>query len=104
FSAQFVIAACLLKGRFGLPDLRAEALADPKVRALALKVRCHADPETAFPTYFSGGVTATLSDGRTLKHHVRVNSGAGDRTMTADAVEAKFMASATMTIPSAQAE
>jgi 2-methylcitrate dehydratase PrpD len=104
FSAQFVVAACLLKGRFGLPDLQPEALADPSVRALALKVKCEADPDTAFPTYFSGGVEVRLSDGRTLKRHVRVNSGAGERAMAADAVVAKFMASATMTIPAAQAE
>ena len=104
FSAQFVVAACLLKGRFGLPDLRPDALADSEVRALALKVRCRADPESAFPTYFSGGVEVTLRDGRILKRHVMVNSGAGERAMGADAVAAKFMASATMSIPAAQAE
>ena len=104
FSAQFVVAACLIKGRFGLPDLQPETLGDPDVRALALKVRCHADPDTAFPTYFSGGVGLTLRDGRRLKRHVRVNSGAGDRAMQADAVAAKFMASASLTTPIAQAE
>jgi 2-methylcitrate dehydratase PrpD len=103
FSAQFVVAACLLKGRFGLPDLTAEALADPDVRALALKVRCQADPETAFPTYFSGGVEVVLADGRRLRRHVRVNSGAGERAMTPEAVGAKFMASASLTISEAQA-
>jgi 2-methylcitrate dehydratase PrpD len=104
FSAQFVVAACLLKGGFNLPDLQPEALADPAVRALALKVRCEADPDTAFPTFFSGGVEVALADGRTLRRHVRVNSGAGERAMSRDAVAAKFMASATMTIPAAQAE
>lgn len=103
FSAQFVVAACLLKGRFGLPDLQPEALADAAVRDLALRVRCHADPDTAFPTYFSGGVTVTLADGRVLKRYVRVNSGAGDRAMEPDAVVAKFMASALMTIDETQA-
>jgi 2-methylcitrate dehydratase PrpD len=104
FSAQFVIAACLIKGRFGLPDLQAEEIADPRIRALALKVTCLADPQSAFPAYFSGGVAVRLRDGRTLKRHIRVNSGAGERAMTTDAVAEKFMASATMTIPVAQAE
>ncbi len=104
FSAQFVIAACLLRGRFGLPDLQPEALADPPVRALALKVRCQADPQSAFPTYFSGGVDVTLRDGRKLRRHVRINSGAGERAMEPDAVVAKFMASATLSIPAPQAE
>jgi 2-methylcitrate dehydratase PrpD len=104
FSAQFVIATCLLKGRFSLADLQPQALGDPKVRALALKVRCLPDPKTAFPTYFSGGVEVTLRDGRTLQHYVRVNSGAGERAMRPDTVVAKFMASATLTIPARQAE
>lgn len=104
FSAQFVVAACLLKGFFGLPDLLPEALADPAVRELALKVKCFEDPDTAFPTYFSGGVEVSLADGRVLKRHIRVNSGAGERAMETDAVAAKFLASASLAIPTAQAE
>lgn len=104
FSAQFVVAVCLLKGRFGLSDLQPQALADPQVLALALKVQCRADPETAFPTYFSGGVVLTLRDGRILRRHIRVNSGAGERSMEAAAVTSKFMSAATMTIPVPQAE
>lgn len=104
FSAQFVIASCLLNGRFGLADLQPDALAHPRARTLARKVRCVADPETAFPTYFSGGVEVSLRDGRTLRRHVRVNSGAGERALGADAVAAKFMAAATMAVPTSQAE
>lgn len=104
FSAQFVVAACLLNGRFGLPDLQPDAIANDTVQALSHKVRCQADPDTAFPTYFSGGVTVRLGDGRTLKRHVTVNSGAGERAMQADAVADKFLASATLAIPVAQAE
>ncbi|MCB2059080.1 MAG: MmgE/PrpD family protein [Novosphingobium sp.] len=103
FSAQFVIAACLLRGRFGLPDLQPKALADPDVRALARRIKCFADPDTAFPTFFSGGVEVTLADGRMFTRHVRVNSGAGERAMTADAVAEKFMASASLAIQPNQA-
>ncbi|MCB2076781.1 MAG: MmgE/PrpD family protein [Novosphingobium sp.] len=104
FSAQFVVAYCLLRGRFGLPDLQAEALADREVLALTRKVRCHEDPDTAFPTYFSGGVTIRLANGRELTRHIRVNSGAGDRAMEPDAVAEKFLASASLTIGNDQAE
>lgn len=104
FSAQFVVAYCLLRGRFGLPDLLPDALADAEVRDLALRVKCHEDPDSAFPTFFSGGVTVTFDDGRVLTRHVRVNSGAGDRAMSADAVAHKFLASASLAIPIAQAE
>jgi 2-methylcitrate dehydratase PrpD len=98
FSAQHVVAACLLRGRFNLPDLLPEALADPAVRDLALRVKCEADHDSAFPEFFSGGVEVTLADGRVLKRHVRVNSGAGERAMSADQVTAKFMASASLAI------
>lgn len=104
FSAQFVVATCLLEGRFGLSDLQPQALGEPRVRALAARVRCRPDPESAFPAYFSGGVEVTLRNGRTLKRHVRVNSGAGERAMRPDAVASKFMASATLAIPAPQAE
>jgi len=103
FSAQFVVAYCLLHGRFGLPDLQPDALADVQVRDLALRVKCHADPATAFPEFFSGGVTVRLSDGRTVSRHVRVNSGAGERAMDRDSVSAKFLASASLAIDSGQA-
>ena len=96
FSAQHVVAACLLRGRFGLPDLLPEALAEPAVRDLAARVQCFADPASAFPEFFSGGVEVTLQDGRSLARHVRVNSGAGERAMDAEQVRAKFMASAAL--------
>lgn len=104
FSAQFVTAYCLLRGRFGLPDLLPEALADAEVLALSQKVTCLQDPDTAFPTYFSGGVEVTLEDGRVINRHIRVNCGAGERAMTPEAVAEKFMASASLAIPIAQAE
>jgi 2-methylcitrate dehydratase PrpD len=104
FSAQFVVATCLLRGHIGLAELRPEVLEDPEILALASKVKCFADPDTAFPTYFSGGVVVTLRDGRTCVHHTKINSGAGERTLSQAAVVSKFMACATMTLPAAQAE
>lgn len=104
FSAQFVVAACLLRGGFGMPNLQPEALADEHVRALARRVKCQPDPDSAFPDFFSGGVEVTLADGRVMSRHVRVNSGAGERAMTARQVSAKFMASASIAISATQAE
>jgi 2-methylcitrate dehydratase PrpD len=94
FSAHYVVATCLLRGAFGLSDLTPEALADPAVKALAARTTCVSDPDSAFPTYFSGGVRVSLSDGREIDHHVRVNSGAGKRKMDVEAVSAKFHANA----------
>ena len=73
------------------------------MRDLALRVKCAPDPWTQFPEFFSGGVEVTLSDGRVLHRHVRVNSGAGERAMSAEQVKAKFMASASLEIDAEQA-
>lgn len=103
FSAQFVTAWCLLYGRFGLPDLLPEAIADPAALALAQKVTCKVDPDSRFPEFYSGGVKVTLADGRVLSRHVAVNSGAGDNALSEAQVAAKFMASASLAIGEAQA-
>lgn len=104
FSAQFVVATCLLRGAFGLSDLMPEALADPAVLDLAARVTCAIDPDSAFPTAFSGGIRLHLRDGRTLFRHVRVNSGAGERALDEAAVSKKFLASAALAVPRDQAE
>ena len=104
FSAQFVVATCLLRGAFGLADLMPDALADPEVLDLAARVTCAADPDSAFPAAFSGGVRLQLRDGRTLFRHVRVNSGAGARALDEAAVSKKFFGSAALTVPRDQAE
>ncbi|MGE0766447.1 MAG: MmgE/PrpD family protein [Hyphomicrobiaceae bacterium] len=104
FSAQFVIATCLARGKFGLAELKDSAFADPELLDLAAKVACKADPETAFPTFFSGGVNVKLRDGRVISRHVRVNSGAGERMLDVDGVSGKFRACAAMTTPADKAE
>lgn len=103
FSAPFVIASTLLNGRFGLPDLTDTAIADPAVQALAQRCTCHADPQTRFPEFFSGGVRVTLSDGRVLERHVPVNSGAGDKMMSLEETTEKFLQNTGLAIPDARA-
>ncbi|MGI3166987.1 MmgE/PrpD family protein [Pseudooceanicola sp. 200-1SW] len=103
FSAPFVVAATLLKGRFGLPELTDEAIADPAVQALSARCTCHEDPDSLFPEYFSGGVRIRLADGRELSRHVPVNSGAGDRKMTLDETTEKFLQNTGMVIDEAAA-
>ncbi|WP_431272343.1 hypothetical protein [Dankookia sp. P2] len=81
FSAPFIVATCLRLGHFGLAELRPEAMADERTLTLCDRTTCATDPETGYPDYFSGGVELELQDGRQLRHHVRVNSGAGERQL-----------------------
>jgi 2-methylcitrate dehydratase PrpD len=102
FSAQFITAACLLRGRFGLAELTEDALRDPEILALAAKVDCVADPDTAFPEYNSGGVSAITTGGETHREYIRVNLGMGDRAMSEADIIAKYRASAQSAFSSAQ--
>ncbi|MBX3661217.1 MAG: MmgE/PrpD family protein [Burkholderiales bacterium] len=104
FSVQFVVAACLVRGRFGFAELETEALNDPQILALAQKVHHEADPDSAFPKYFSGGVVVTLKDGREFVHMEKINRGAGERALTADEIADKFFDNATLVISRPQAE
>jgi 2-methylcitrate dehydratase PrpD len=102
FSAQFITAACLLRGRFGLAELTPESLRDPEILALAAKVECVADPDTAFPTFNSGGVRVTTTTGETHREYVRVNLGMGERAIPAEDIIAKYRASAMLAFSNAQ--
>lgn len=104
FSAQYVVAKSLLYGRFGLAELTPDALSDPATKDLAAKVICRADSETQFPTYFSGGVTVVLKDGRELHRHVPINKGAGPRALSAEDIQSKFLANATLLLDEMRAE
>ncbi|HJU32317.1 MAG TPA: MmgE/PrpD family protein [Hyphomicrobiaceae bacterium] len=103
FSAQYVVATCLLKGRMGLAELEPEAREDPVVRALARRVMVEADPRSGFPRYMSGGVSLALTDGRRLDEYVPVNNGSGERALDRDGIAEKFFASAELTQPHAKA-
>jgi 2-methylcitrate dehydratase PrpD len=67
-------------------------------------VICRADPKSQFPTYFSGGVTVVLKDGRELRRYVLINKGAGPRALCADDIQSKFLANATLRFDESQTQ
>jgi 2-methylcitrate dehydratase PrpD len=103
FSAQYVVATCLLKGRIGLAELTEEARNDPMVRTLARRVLVEADPETSYPKYMSGGVSLTTTEGRRHGEYVPINNGSGERALDADGIAEKFFASAELSVSHAKA-
>ena len=104
FSVQFVVAACLIRGKFGYAELESDALEDKAILDLAQRVSHEADPESAFPKYFSGGVVVKLRDGRELVHMERINRGAGERALSADDIAAKFSDNAELVLTRSKAE
>ena len=104
FSAHYMIASVLARGRFTLAELEAEAYTDPAVLALCDKVSYRIDPDSAFPTYYSGEVAIRTTDGRTLRHREQVNRGADTRPLSADEIIAKYRDNAAMTLAPDRAE
>lgn len=98
FSAPYTVACALINGRLGLRELQDETLNDPQVLKLCTQCACEVDPDSAFPEYFSGGVIVETRDGRVLRHHERVNRGAGERQLTDAEITAKFLDNASPVI------
>lgn len=103
FSAPYVVAVCLLRGYFGLPELEAQTLQSIQVQQLAKKVVCEVDKKSEFPRYFSGGVTVKFKDGTEVTRYVPVNKGAGSRALSREDISEKFMSNATMHLTKHQA-
>lgn len=104
FSLPHIVAASLARGRFGLPELEAEARDDPEVRRLADRTTYRPDPRSAFPRAFDGEIEISTHDGRVLRHREDANRGSAERPLTRAAIEAKFRDNAALAISSRRAE
>ncbi len=99
FSVHYFVAACLVRGKFGLAELEADVRSDAAILALAQKVEAVADPDSLYPGILSGGVIIKMKDGKAYRHHERVNRGAGDRALTGAEIEAKYFDNARLALP-----
>lgn len=104
FSVQYIVAASLVRGRFGLAELEDAARTDPTILELTRRVAYEVDPDSAFPDAYSGEVVVTLRDGRELRHREHVNRGAADRPLSNEEVVAKFMENAALAVATDRAE
>jgi 2-methylcitrate dehydratase PrpD len=98
FSLQYSTAAMLVHGQVGVRSYSDEAIADPRVLALAAKVRHEAREYDSYPAAFPGGVRIRTTDGRTLEADLPHQRGAPDNPMTADEVRAKFRENASLAL------
>ena len=104
FSIPYTVATALIHGSFGLKHLEDAALADPQVLELAARVQYEVDPDSPFPTYYSGEVVVTTHDGREFRHREQMNRGAAERPITATEIEAKFLDNAGLAVSRRRAE
>jgi 2-methylcitrate dehydratase PrpD len=90
FSVPYIVAASLVRGRFGLAELEEDALRDEEILSLAGKVDYRIDPDTTFPLHYSGGLEVVQGDGK-IAHREPINRGSADRPLTNADVVKKFM-------------
>jgi 2-methylcitrate dehydratase PrpD len=104
FSIYHAVAASLVRGKFGLPEMEPAVYNDPAILALGDKVTYEADPQSEYPKYFSGEVIITMKDGRELRRREHINRGAADRPIVREDIAIKYLDNAGMAIPRERAE
>src|SRR4051812_32476172 len=90
FSQPYCIAAALVRGNVGLGDFTDEAVRDPRVIALARKVRYHVDPANPYPNEFTGHIRMTLADGTVIEERQPHFRGGAKEPLTRADIEDKF--------------
>jgi len=103
FSVPYLVAVALVRREFSLKDLEDEPLQDATVLALSKKTTYVADPDSGFPTYYSGEVRITLKDGRMLTQREFKNRGCFDRPLTPSDITDKFLSNCSLAIPAEKA-
>lgn len=90
FSTPFNVAVAFITGAAGLSAFTEETVRDPRILALAGKVRYQIDPNNPYPKAYTGHVRMTLKDGSVIEErqgHIR--GGAKDPLSRAE-IEEKF--------------
>lgn len=104
FSLHYALATSLARGRLTLDELEDDVLQDPVILSLCDRIAYEADPQSAYPRYYSGEVEVSTRDGRSFKHREAVNRGSDANPLSLDDVREKFMANATRAVDEDQAE
>jgi 2-methylcitrate dehydratase PrpD len=90
FSTPYCVAAGFILGHAGLEAFTEERVRDPKLRALAAKVRYEIDPKNPYPDKFTGHVRVKLRDGKTIEERQGHMRGGVEEPLSRADVEEKF--------------
>jgi 2-methylcitrate dehydratase PrpD len=99
FSLAFCVAAALCGDRVGIGAFTGESIREPRVLALAARVRYTVDPLSPYPRTFPGWVKVRLADGKVLEAREESQRGGADRPIAPDEVIAKFRDNAARLLP-----
>ncbi len=90
FSQPYCIAAGFLLGHAGLEAFTEERARDPRLLALAAKVRYEIDPDNPYPDEFTGHVRVRLSDGTFVEERQAHFRGGAREPLSRAELEDKF--------------
>ena len=90
FSGPFCIAVAFLTGDAGLGAFTDDRARDPKIRALASKVRFEIDPNNPYPNEFTGHIRARLRDGKVVEERQPYMRGGAHEPLPRADLETKF--------------
>lgn len=94
FSLPFVVASALINGDVNLDTFRPSALIDPRIRALAAKVRWAEDADSDYPLHCPAILELEIS-GRAYRRHVPYHPGSPEAPLTEADVLDKFASNTT---------
>ena len=90
FSTPYCVAAGFILGNAGLDAFTEERVRDPRLRALAAKVRYEIDPDNPYPDEFTGHVRVKFKNGRVLEERQDHMRGGAKEPLSRADIEEKF--------------
>jgi 2-methylcitrate dehydratase PrpD len=94
FSAPFNIAVAFVTGGAGFEAFTDKTVRDPRILALASKVRYIVDPNNPYPKAYTGHVKMTLKDGRVFEERQPHIRGGVHEPLVREEIERKFRSNA----------
>src|SRR6202167_1457018 len=94
FSAPFCMAAGFFFGDAGLAAFTEDTVRDPRLKALAAKIKYVIDPDNPYPDNYTGHLRARLKDGSEIEERQPHLRGGAHEPLSRQAIEAKFFANA----------
>jgi 2-methylcitrate dehydratase PrpD len=94
FSTPFNIAVAFVTGGAGFEAFTETTVRDPRILALASKVRYVVDAKNPYPKAYTGHVRMTLKNGRVFEERQPHIRGGVHEPLTREDIEAKFLSNA----------
>ena len=94
FAVPYLLATGFVHGGVGLGAFTESAIRDPRVLALAAKVKFVIDPDNPYPNNYTGHIRATLKDGSVVEERQPYLRGGAQEPLTRQDVIDKFLLNA----------